>query len=230
MKNLTDEMPKCLVTLNGKALLDWQLGAIAAAGIDEVGIVTGYRREMLGPRFKTEFYNSRWASTNMVASLMCATEWLSRDPCVVSYSDIFYESSAIRSLADSPDELAITYDPNWLELWSKRFDDPLTDAETFIVNSKNYVQKIGNRPVSIGEVMGQYMGLLKFTPASWRELSRIYSAMSRTEADNLHLTGALQRIIADGNISLRAIPYTETWGEIDSEEDLGIYQGPPNPE
>ena len=28
MKNLTDEKPKCLIELHGKALLDWQIQAI----------------------------------------------------------------------------------------------------------------------------------------------------------------------------------------------------------
>ena len=47
MKHLTDERPKCLIEFNGKPLLEWQLEAIRAAGIDEIGIITGYKREML---------------------------------------------------------------------------------------------------------------------------------------------------------------------------------------
>ena len=40
MKNLTADRPKCLVELRGKALLDWQLEALRAAGVTEIAIVT----------------------------------------------------------------------------------------------------------------------------------------------------------------------------------------------
>ena len=89
MKHLTDTQPKCLVELNGKSLLDWQLKALRDAGITEIAIVTGYRRQLLVNRGLIEFYNPRWAETNMVSSLACADEWLTTEPCIVSYSDIF---------------------------------------------------------------------------------------------------------------------------------------------
>ena len=103
----------------------------------------------------------------MVASLTCAEQWLKLEPCIVSYSDIFYEASAILSLMNCTAPLAVTYDPNWLNIWGKRFNDPLTDAETFLINSHNEIIEIGNKPKSIEEVKGQYMGLLRITPHSW---------------------------------------------------------------
>ena len=101
MKELTDDRPKCLVKLRGRALLDLQLEALREAGIEKIAVVTGYRREMLASRGLTEFYNSRWAETNMVSSLACAEDWLKLEPCIVSYSDIFYDSYAVKSLMKS---------------------------------------------------------------------------------------------------------------------------------
>ena len=89
MKDLTEDKPKCLVKLHGKSLLDSQLQALSDAGIAEIAIVTGYKRELLANRGLFEFHNSRWAETNMVSSLACAQEWLETEPCIVSYSDIF---------------------------------------------------------------------------------------------------------------------------------------------
>ena len=78
----------------------------------------------------------------MVASLACADEWLQLEPSIISYSDIFYETSAVISLINCPEPLAITYDPNWLQIWKKRFGDPLLDAETFSINSSNQITDI----------------------------------------------------------------------------------------
>ena len=98
MKNLTDERPKCMVELHGKSLLEWQLQALREAGVDDIAIVTGYKREMFSQWKLKEFHNPRWAETNMVSSLACAYEWLEAEPCIVSYSDIFYDATAVTSL------------------------------------------------------------------------------------------------------------------------------------
>ena len=118
MKELTEEVPKCLLEVEGKALLDRQIESLNGAGIQEIAIVTGYRRELLADRGLFEFNNPRWAKTNMVSSLACGAEWLEDDICIVSYSDIFYDSGAVLSLIQDSADLAVTYDPNWLELCS----------------------------------------------------------------------------------------------------------------
>jgi choline kinase len=224
MKNLTDERPKCLVELRDKALLDWQLEALRAAGIKEIAIVTGYKRELLINRGLVEFYNARWAETNMVSSLACAKSWLEAGPCIVSYSDIFYSPMAVKSLKACVESLAVTYDPNWLELWRQRFGDPLLDAETFRLTSEHTLAEIGNKPTSLDEVQGQYMGLLRFTPDGWAEFERIRSGLLPYVCDKMHMTGTLQKIIEAKRLSIAAIEYLDKWGEIDSAQDLEIQE------
>ncbi len=223
MKNLTDEQPKCLVELRGKALLDRQLEALRAAGIADIAIVTGYKRELLASRGLVEFHNARWAETNMVSSLVCAQDWLQAEPCIVSYSDIFYSPMAVQSLMTSAASLAVTYDPNWLELWTRRFGDPLLDAETFRLTPEHTLAEIGNKPTSVDEVQGQYMGLLRFTPEGWREVLRIRSELTSDQCDKMHMTGTLQKIIDAGQVPIAAVPSTSEWGEVDSAEDLLSY-------
>lgn len=223
MKNLTDERPKCLVELRGKPLLEWQLAALRKAGISEISIVTGYKRELLAERGLVEFHNERWAETNMVSSLACAQDWLAAEPCIVSYSDIFYEASAVESLMVSTASLAVTYDQHWLKLWEKRFGDPLLDAETFRLGADGTLVEIGNKPKSIEEVQGQYMGLLRFTPEGWNEVLRIRSELTAAERDQMHMTGTLQKVIEAGRVPVAALAYGKPWGEVDSIEDLKIY-------
>lgn len=224
MKSLTDERPKCLVELRGKPLLEWQLESLRAAGISDIAVVTGYKRELLAERGLSEFHNPRWAETNMVSSLACAESWLQGEPCIVSYSDIFYSPAAVQSLINSAATLAVTYDPNWLQLWTERFGDPLLDAETFRLTATHTLAEIGNKPQSVDDVQGQYMGLLRFTPEGWAEVVRLRAELSPQQRDSMHMTNTLQRVIDAGRVPIEAVAYTGEWGEVDSSEDLSVYQ------
>jgi len=224
MQGLTDEKPKGLVEFRGKPLLDWQLASLREADINEIAIVTGYKRELFAGWKLVEFHNSRWAITNMVSSLACASEWLDAEPCLASYSDIFYEPGAVTALMNISADLAVTYDENWRSLWEKRFGNPLLDAETFRVdNDTGTVVEIGNKPKTVEEIEGQYMGLLRFTPTGWGEVVRIRAALSSVVCDQMHMTGALQQVIEKGRVPVAALPYRGQWGEVDSENDLLAY-------
>lgn len=224
MRGLTDDRPKCLVSVKGKPLLDWQLDALREAGIRDIAIVTGYRRELLDGRGLTEFINTRWAQTNMVTSLSCAQEWLCTEPCVVTYSDIFYEANAVLSLMQCEARLAVTYDPHWLKLWERRFRNPLDDAETFRIERDGSLAEIGNKPRAINEIQGQYMGLLRFTPEGWSEVVRIREALTAEECDRMHMTGTLQRVVDAGRVPVMTVRYEGQWGEVDSIADLAAYE------
>ncbi len=224
MEGLTDDRPKCLVELDRETLLSRQIRTLRNGGATEIAIVTGYRREMLVDHADREFHNPRWDETNMVSSLATAAEWLQRAPCIISYSDIFYGADAIRQLTESNVPLAITFDPNWQDLWGRRFGDPLLDAETFRISSDGDILEIGKRPSNIEEIEGQFMGLLRFTPEAWLELEAMRITLRDDTRDKLDMTGALQRMIERGNIPVNGIRYSGDWGEVDNAQDLSVYQ------
>ncbi len=227
MQHLSAEQPKCLTEVEGRALLDWQITALTNALITEIGIVTGYRRELLATRGLREFHNERWAETNMVSSLACAEEWITAGPCIVSYADIFYRAEPVRALMNSEARLAVTFDPDWRRLWEERFGDPLQDAETFRLKPDGTLAEIGQRPTSLDDVEGQYMGLLRFTPKGWAEMDRLRQALTPEVRDRSHMTGMLQRVIEAGRVPVGAIAATGPWGEIDTAEDLAVYRRRP---
>lgn len=220
MRHLTDERPKCLLEVKGRPLIEWQLEALRSAGIQQIGIVTGYRSELLSAIGLPTFHNSRWAETNMVSSLACASPWLASHPCLVSYSDIFYGREAVKTLcAAAPGPLAISYDPNWLTVWQKRFANPLDDAETFRVDETGRVLEIGKRPLTLEEIQGQYMGLLRFTPAGWSAVESMRAGLDADRRDRIDMTSTLQALIEQG-FPVHAAAVTTSWGEFDSSEDF----------
>ncbi|TJZ74046.1 phosphocholine cytidylyltransferase family protein [Chitiniphilus eburneus] len=220
MGALTTEQPKCFTPLHGRRLLDWQLTALRAAGICEIAIVRGYCADKFTEPVHY-FDNPRWAETNMVRTLAQAAPWLAAEDCIVSYSDIFYSAETVRRLAACDEELAISYDPDWLAVWQRRFDDPLADAETFRRHADGTLAEIGQRSASIDEIEGQYMGLLKLTPAAWGRIAALLDEKG-AGADKLDMTSLLRNGLALG-WRIGTVPVAGSWGEVDSAGDLAAY-------
>lgn len=218
---LTDARPKCLVELGGKALLDWQLGALRAAGVDSVHVVVGYRKELIEARGVSTITNAEWATSNMVASLMCAIERLT-PPLIVSYADIVYSPALVRRLLASEHELSITYDLEWRALWERRFEDPLSDAETFRIDADGRVREIGGKPRSVTDVQGQFMGLLKLSASAVAWIQELVAAQEGAR-NKLDSTTLLMRLISSGK-PLHGVPTTGGWCEVDDAADLAVAQ------
>ena len=223
MGQLTDDKPKCLTEIAGHTLLSLQRAALRDAGVEHVGIVAGYRREMLTDHGLELLLNERWAESNMVVSLTCASSWLRTSPCLVSYADIFYSAAIARRLVENADDIAVTFDPAWNELWSGRFEDPLSDAETFKISNDGWITEIGRKPTAIEEIQGQYMGLLRFTPQGWKETEDYLATLPTDSVDRLDMTTLLMRLIESG-IRIRGVAIAGDWGEVDSGSDLAFYE------
>jgi choline kinase len=224
MGALGDDRPKCLVELAGRALIDHQLAALRRGGANEIGIVRGYRAEMLNYPGLSCFDNARWAQTNMVMSLAAAAAWLRSGPVIVSYADIFYRGELVRGLLNAPGSLVITYDRAWRGLWARRFADPLADAETFRIDASGELLEIGGKTATIEDIQGQYMGLLKFTPTAWSAVETLLAALDAPARDRLDMTGLLRRLLAERKLSIGTFGTDGQWGEIDNPGDVELYQ------
>lgn len=223
MAKLGQERPKCLVELKGKPLIHYQIAALRDGGAEEIGVVRGYRAEMIDYPDLHYFANERWAETNMVTSLTAAAEWLRLSPVIVSYADIFYRSELVRALAAAPGRLVIAYDRRWRNLWSRRFNDPLQDAETFRTDSAGRLLEIGGKTRDMEEIEGQYIGLFKLTPAAWSEIEALLAGLDPSVRDRLDVTGLLRRLLAH-NSSIDTLGTDSDWGEIDNPEDAKLYE------
>ncbi len=199
MGYMTDYQPKCLVMIKGKPLIEYQMQALNNAGIKKVALVTGYKGSCLKEYGMYQFINLQWDKTNMVSSMLQTSSWLHYHDCIVSYSDIIYTQNIVQDLIACPDNIAISYDPSWLSLWSKCFEDPLEDAETFRMNSDGYLSDIGRKPKSIKEIQGQYIGLLKFKKDTWNQI-----ILEKMDIENMSMTEFILKLIDQG-IQVKAI-------------------------
>ena len=227
---LTKDRPKCLVPLGGRALLDWQLEALAIADLDRITVATGYCAEAFENYGFDTVHNADWARTNMVATLLSAMPRLRADAdLIVCYSDIVYEPRVIKAIALSTHDVATVIDMEWLRLWRLRNENPLEDAETLRLGARNSIVEIGGKPASLDEIEGQYIGLTKFSVVGKRSLLNFLdeAAAGRVKLTRpfaaLQFTEMLQGLVDSGQ-PVHAVRTVGGWLEVDTNSDLATYE------
>lgn len=226
LRPLTDNLPKCLVELAGRSLLDHQIEVLRLLGISDVHVVGGYLAEKLRRDDITLHLNHEFATTNMVYTLFRAEKELDGpEDVVVSYGDIVYEATVLERLLACEAEVCVASDKEWLRYWSARFPNPLVDAETFTVDSHGRISSLGNKPQTTAEIEGQFIGLMKFRGNSLPGIRSTWEALrdrlSSRDAETMYTTGFLQALI-DNDWDVRPVFIENQWAEVDSLSDLAV--------
>ncbi len=242
MKGFTDAKPKCLLELAGKPLLQWQMEALCKGGIEDICIVCGYKASMLqanalpwmhsqtlaGIHSLQSIENNDWETSTMLRTLLCADGAITKafasgvSEIIVSYSDIVYHYSHIAALRKGEYPLCISFDTQWEQLWRLRFSDPLSDAESF-VHKDGILCDIGHKALQIQDIMGQYMGLLRFTCTGWKMMQKVCATLEQ-EINTIDMTSFLQILVHQGH-TIGVIGVDGQWCEADNQEDLHKYSG-----
>ena len=228
LRPLTADRPKCLVEVGGKPLIDWQIETAERLGIRDITVVTGYRAERVGDRGQRRRHNPDYATTNMVETLWRARREFHGE-VIISYGDILYEDSVLQALIDSAAPISVIVDLAWRSYWEARFSDPLRDAETLRLDHEGRILEIGQKPLTMDEIQGQYIGLLKFRGQGLEQLQQVYQrlkvggvvAHGARPFEKMYMTDLLQAIIEAGH-EVRAVPIRRKWLEIDSLDDYAL--------
>ena len=112
----TDDKPKCLVPVGGKAILQWILDAFKSCDLKDIVFVGGYRMDQIqdyAPGL-TFIRNDNWESNNVLRSLWYAKEHMD-EGFYCTYSDTIISAGLIQSLHEHPSPISLSLDASWNE-------------------------------------------------------------------------------------------------------------------
>lgn len=106
--SLTENKPKCLIKIGGRAILGRIVDSFLGNKIDNLVITTGYFEEKIKkfmknnyPQIKTTYvYNSLYESTNYIYSIWLAKDFLKNNDVIYMHSDLFYDSRLLKKIVD----------------------------------------------------------------------------------------------------------------------------------
>jgi L-glutamine-phosphate cytidylyltransferase len=224
LRPYTLDRPKCLVEVDGQSLLDRQLAVLGTEALQPIVLIGGYRVEMLKRPGIEIRVNPRYAETNMVWTLFCAENDLDGD-VLLCYGDIVYSQEILQALLESKADIAVAIDLDWESYWRARNEDPLDDAETLKLAHDGRILEIGQKPKSLAEIEGQYMGLMKFSGKGLQLLKKTFhdakstGNLSGKPLEKAYMTDLLQAMIGL-NYRLDAVLSHGGWVEVDTVCDL----------
>ena len=217
LRPLTDTKPKCLLKVGDRTLLERTIDAMAATGITELVVVTGYRGEMIRewinthrPTLKWTFIdNADYEHNNNIYSLWLAGQVVRGQEFLLMDSDILCDPQAVAEVARQQEPaLAL----NRHELGEEEMK--------IVVDQDNRITEI-SKTCRVEDAVGESVGIEKMTAAYSEALYRELDQMIEKEGlIDIFYERAFERLIPQGH-TFKVVDTTRFFSyELDTPEDF----------
>lgn len=217
--HLVDDRPKCLIAFNGRSLLDRQLDTLAANGVQEAVVATGFRDDQIeeaiaargdgGPKVRTIF-NPFFKVADNTGSLYMAREELADDCLVWNGDTLVSDALMAKVLANPQSGICVTID---------RKSGGYDDDDMKVVEEGGLLKAIGKR-LEMGGVNAESIGLLAFRDGGAEQFrAAVEAAMRSPEGTNIWYLRVIHQLAQSAEVRTLDIS-GEEWGEVDFPEDV----------
>lgn len=225
LKELTQDRSKCMVQVNGVALIDRMLHQIESRHLSRIVIVVGYEGEKLMKYIDTlgirtpivYVQNPIYDKTNNIYSLALAKDYLCQDDTLLFESDLIFEDAVIDQLLDDPRETLALVDKyeSWMDGTCVKLGPD--DSIASFVPSKNFRFEEAHeyyKTVNIYK-FGRHFSRTHYVP--------FLEAYSKALGNNEYYEQVLRVIAMLDDPEIRAKRLSgQLWYEIDDIQDLDI--------
>lgn len=217
MGELTKTIPKPMLAVGGKPILEHALDRMRAAGVEEALVVVGYygdeiRRHFAGYPMRMVFREQEVVNGTGAAARL-GEEFAGADAFLLTFGDILCAVPDYLGLFAALDDAAVGV------LGAKHVEDPWQGAAIYVDGGR--VVRIVEKPArGTSATNWNSAGLYVFRPAVFEEL-RTIPLSARGEYE---LTTAVEQLLAKGE-TLRLYGIAGDWLDVGRPEDLGRAEG-----
>ena len=230
MGKLTQNIPKPLLDINGKSIIERQLSSLKQNGILDIIIVTGPYHEKFN--FKNVVYvnNLDHKKHDTLGSLMTARDYMN-DEIITTYADQIFEEKIVKSMTEFTGDIGIAVDLDWEKNYVNRDQHPKSEAENVLINGNEILEIRKNiSECKENEKIGECPGLVKFSRKASKVFLDKYSELEISHQGKFHNAPSLEKALIsdmiqeliDSEINVEPIYVSGKWCEIDTPQDLEI--------
>ena len=230
MGKLAQNIPKPLVMVNGKSIIERQLSILKQNKILDVIIVTGSHNEKFN--FKNVVYvnDLDHKKHDTLGSLITARDYMN-DEIIITYADQIFDEKIMESINNFSGDIGIAVDLDWEKNYVNRDQHPKSEAENVLINGNEILELRKNiSECKENEKIGECLGLMKFSRKASKVFLDKYSELDTSHKGKFHnapslekalISDMLQELIVSG-IRISPIYVNGKWCEIDTLQDLQI--------
>jgi len=222
-------LPKSLININGKTILNRQLEELNKLNIksNNIYLVTGFKKRLFKEYNLKKFNNYFYQFTHQVFSISRARKLTKFNRLLIIYGDILFSQEDLKKFLSINQDFIIGSYPNWKALWKSRGFNKFEDLESFKINSKNKLIEIGNTIRKESDVQGQFMGLLilnnsffKIFIKNYFKFLRLYGFKKFFRLETTHFLNFLIKL----NMNISVYNFEKYFFEFDTQQDLELYK------
>lgn len=216
---LTKEIPKVLLKVDGKTLLSTQVDTFNQLGIKDITVVRGFGKDKVTATNIKTVDNDQYATTSELYSLYLAKDEIKEDT-VISYGDIYYKSYILNELLNDEHDITIIVDADVERNGSYRdfvqADQPY-DRKLF--NTAVRLEKMSNE-LQDDQIHGEFIGLWKVNKRGAQIVKDVLDSMAALDNfAQLRMSDLFNELVAQGHDV--AVKYIKgSWLDIDDIVDL----------
>ena len=230
MCKLTQNIPKPLVNVNGKSIIERQLSSLKQNGVLDIIIVTGSCHEKFN--FKNVVYvnNLDHKKHDTLGSLMTARDYMN-DEIIITYADQIFDEKIMESVNNFSGDIGIAVDLDWEKNYVNRDQHPKSEAENVLINGNEILEIRKNiSECKKNEKIGECLGLMKLSRKGSKIFLDKYSELEISHQGKFHNASLLEKALIsdmiqeliDSEINVEPIYVSGKWCEIDTPQDLEI--------
>ena len=228
IRPLSNEIPKTMIEIYGKSILEKQIELFQRYGISDITVVTGYQNEKINLPNITCIKNEKYKSTNINEGLFCAKAKLN-DSVVIAYGDLMFEYEVLERILNFKGDIGVGVRLNWKPHYKGRTLHPISEAENVVIENNKIVKIRKNiSKCEKNQIIGEFIGIMKISKNASDILVQKYLELEKSHIGKFHnapslkqayITDMLQEII-DSDYLVEPVIIEGKWCEIDTIQDI----------
>jgi len=233
---LVSDRPKAMLEVRGKSILARQVDTLQQAGVRQIAVVRGYKKEQVTLPNVRYYDNDAFEESGELESLLRAGAELS-GAVVVMYGDILFDRNILERLLQSADDITLVCDRSWPDTragreaagWDLVVESPTPRRHhRFLADAQPVSVSVIGATIDPALATAEFIGMAKLSARGCQILGEVYRELRELGDDRpVHespslrtakLTDLLHEVVRRGHV-IASVGIYQGWLEVDTFDD-----------